>query len=270
MSGMDLAAALRDTVGPVELLAEDGTSQVFRGAGPDGPVAIKVCRWPAQGVQALTRFATEVRRLTKLSDDGCLVPLLGSGVLPDGHAYVVMRLCEGGSIDKYLPLPVGVACDVMATIGRAVAALHEAGVVHGAITPRKIIVRRDGTPQLGLFGVDAVTRPPAHVVIDGTISLAYVAPEIVHGRRPEPGADVYSLGAVLYGLLTGRPPHFPPDRDPGLMEQVELMRLPAPAHPAVPAGLLSVIGKALRFEADERYRDADEFVGEVARFRNVG
>src|SRR5688572_18280964 len=90
MSGMDLAPALGARFGPVELLAEDGVSQVYRTAG--GTEALKVCRGPTPPA-ARPRFATEVRRMTELSAGGRLVPLLGSGLLPGGQAYVTMRRC---------------------------------------------------------------------------------------------------------------------------------------------------------------------------------
>ncbi|MFC5001049.1 protein kinase [Dactylosporangium cerinum] len=259
---MDLAGVLGAEFGPVELLAEDGISQVFRGTGSAGPVAVKVCRWPAAG--AGERFGAEVRRMTELSAAGWLVPLLGSGFGPGGHAYVAMRVCAGGSIERYLPLPVTVACEVVATVGRAVAALHEAGVVHGRITPRKILVERDGTPVLGLFGVGAVTAVPPHVVIDGKLSIAYLAPEIVHGHRPSARADVYGLGAVLHGLITGAAPH----AAASVLEEIELRREPVPAHPAVPDGLMSVIRRATRVEPGERYRDVAELIGSVDQRRD--
>ncbi|MEV4508106.1 hypothetical protein AB0K00_04005 [Dactylosporangium sp. NPDC049525] len=69
-------------------------------------MAVKACRWPTRGVADLARFDAEIRDMTRLSAEGCLVPLLGSGLLRAGRAYVVMRLCAGGSIEKYLPLPV--------------------------------------------------------------------------------------------------------------------------------------------------------------------
>ncbi len=266
---MDLAAALRELFGPVELLAEDGVSQVFRAEGVDGPVAVKVCRWPTRDAKALDRFAREVRRMERLAGDGHLVPLRRSGILPGGQAYVAMRLCAGGSIGRYAPLPVAVACEVVETVGRRVAALHAAGTVHGAITPAKILVGRDGTPILGLFGVDAVARPSPYAVINGTIPVAYLAPEVLYARPAERATDVYSLGAVLYGLLTGRPPRFPPDREPSLADQLKLIGEPLPAHPAVPDGLLPLIRRAMRLEPAARHREVAEFVDDVARFRGT-
>ncbi|WP_327007521.1 protein kinase [Dactylosporangium sp. NBC_01737] len=267
---MEVGAALSEEFGAVELLAEDGTSQVFRGTSEDGPVAVKVSRWPMQGVKELLCFGAEVRQMIALSAEGHLVPVLRCGFLPDGHPYVVTRLCAGGSVDRFMPLPGAVACEVVGTVGRAVAGLHRAGVVHGGIRPSKILVGRDGTAQLGLFGVDAVTAVPSHVVggvlVQGVLSIAYLAPEIVYGTGRVPSADVYSLGAVLYGLITGRAPYCPPDRELSVGEQVGMLRRPVPENPAVPGGLLAVIRKAMRFEAGERHGDVDELIGEVARF----
>ena len=262
---MEVVAALQDVFGPLELLHEDGVSQVFRVAEADDPVAVKVCLWPTKEEKAFARFEREVRHVTKLSEDGCLVPLLGSGFV-GGHAYVAMRWCAGGSIETFLPLPVTVACEVVETIGRAVGRLHEAGTVHGRITPRKILVDRDGTARLGLFGVDAVARPSPYVVINGTLTLAYHALEVLSGFGPDPTqhrADVFSLGAVLYALLTGRPPHFPPDRDLTVHEEFKLLGVPPPPHPAVPAELLTVICRSMRPDAGERHRDVAEFVASV-------
>jgi serine/threonine protein kinase len=259
MAGMDLEAVVRAELGAVQLLHEDGVSQVF---GTDSR-AVKVCRWPTVGERDFARFADEVRRMTALSRAGLLVPLLGSGFLPGDLAYVVMRRCEGGSIERYLPLPVDVARDVVATVGRALTALHEAGVVHGVLTPRKILVSRDGTPRLGLFGVDAVARPSPYAVISGTLNLTYVAMERLRSLPGTPATDVFSLGAVLYGLLAGHPPHFPPDRELSMHEQFKLLGVPPPAHPAVPAGLLAVIRRAMRTEPAERQPDVASFLADV-------
>lgn len=267
---MDVPDALRAVLEPAALLADDGVARVYYGAGADGPVVVKVSLWPVSQVGGQARFEAEVEEAARRSSAGVQVPLHGSGVLANHRAYVAMRPCPGGSLEDRLrvggPLPLTEACRIVATAARLFRAVHRP---HGHITPRKILLAEHDAPVFGLFGIHALDHPPSNVVVNGSISLAYLAPEIAFGYHPTRTTDVYSLGAILYGLLVGHPPLFPHDRVPDLMEQVDRYRLTAEAHSAVPDELLTVIRRAMREKAHERHGDTAELAADLAGFRAV-
>jgi serine/threonine protein kinase len=267
---VDAPDALRAVIEPAALLADDGVARVYFGTGADGPVVVKVSLWPVADVGGRARFEAEVATAAELSRTGVQVPLHGGGVLADDCAYVAMRPCPGGSLEDRLrvdgPLPVAEACRIVADAGLVLSAMHRVRHPHGGITPRKILLAEHDAPVLGLFGIHALDHPPQTVVINGVISCAYLAPEIAFGHHPTRTTDVYSLGAILYGLLAGHPPLFPADRVPSAMEQIDRYRLPVEPHPAVPAELLTIIRRAMRKTPHERHSDAADLTADLAEF----
>ena len=182
----------------------------------DRDVALKV---PRPGVlrteKALERFLGEARAQARLRHPR-IVPVYEAGRAGDRH-YIAMALIEGRSLDERLaegPLPPGDAASVVAELAEALAYAHALGVVHRDVKPANVRIDHRGDVYLMDFGI--AYRPDSNELPlpPGTIlgTPAYVAPEQAEGGRtdPLPASDQYSLGAVFYELLCGRPPFVGP------------------------------------------------------------
>lgn len=191
-----------------------------------------------------------------------------------GQHYFAMEYVEGESLAEKLQresLDSGAAAQLVATITRAVAHLHRQDLVHRDLKPSNIMLDDQGQPYVTDFGLAKVfsgdSSQTATGVIAGTPS--YMAPEQAAGRNKEvgPACDVYSLGAILYELLTGRPP-FHEENPLDTLVQV-LQRepvLPRKLNPKVSRGLELICLKCLAKQPGERYESADALADDLERF----
>src|SRR5262249_29286928 len=131
----------------------------------------------------------------------------------EGRPYFTMEFLEGGSLALALagaPQPARQAAALVATVAEAMQAAHQGGIVHRDLKPANILLARDGTPKVADFGLARhFEGEPALTVSGARIGTpSYMAPEQVIGKTAAigPAADIYALGAVLYEMLTGRPP----------------------------------------------------------------
>jgi serine/threonine protein kinase/tetratricopeptide (TPR) repeat protein len=159
----------------------------------------------------LKRFHLEAEAAAGL-DHPCIVPIYEIGER-DGSCFFSMKLVEGGRIDEVIerePMPFRRAADLIAKLARAVHYAHTHGVLHRDIKPGNTLIDEKGEPHLTDFGLARVTEADSSVT--GTTEVlgtpSYMAPEQALGHNTEitRATDVYGLGAVLYQLLTGRPP----------------------------------------------------------------
>src|SRR5882672_5783626 len=192
----------------------------------------------------------------------------------DGLPYFTMEFIEGGSLAQKLggvPQPAREAASMMVLLARAVHAAHQGAVVHRDLKPSNILLTSDGTPKITDFGLarrletgTAVSIKAAKV---GTPS--YMAPEQAMGKVGAfcPSVDIYSLGAILYEMLTGRPPFkaetaSETQRQLIAEEPVPPMRLNA----KVPCDLQTICLKCLRKDPERRYTTAAELAQDLGRF----
>ncbi|HTN86276.1 MAG TPA: serine/threonine-protein kinase, partial [Sorangium sp.] len=163
------------------------------------------------GKRQLTRFRVEARALASLSHPN-IVQIYDVGEA-EGVPYFALELVEGETLERRLDRgawSVREAARLVRTLAEAMAAAHQRGIVHRDLKPSNVLLARDGSPKISDFGVAKRLEGGAGETQTGDLigTPLYMAPEQAQGRSADigPAADVYSLGAILYELLAGRPP----------------------------------------------------------------
>jgi eukaryotic-like serine/threonine-protein kinase len=176
----------------------------------DRPVALKrLAENLARDDDLRRRFVREARLAARLTHPN-VVRVYDVGE-DEGRPFIAMEYVDGETLADLVaqrgPLPPAEAVGLGIQAARALAAAHEAGLVHRDVKPQNLLLRRDGTLKLGDFGV-AFGAEGTRLTLAGTVlgTAAYLAPEQARGEDVTAAADIYGLGAVLYELLTGRPP----------------------------------------------------------------
>lgn len=255
----------------VEMLGEGQHATVYRAYDPvlERDVALKV---PRQGViktaKGLERFLGEAKALARLRHPQ-IVQVYEAGCAGDRH-YMAMELIEGCSLAQRMAecsLELHRATEIVAELAEALAYAHSQGVVHRDVKPANIRLDAQGVVYLMDFGIayrpDSGEIPLPPGVILGT--PAYVAPEQAQGGQTDvlPASDQYSLGAVLYELLSGQPPFCGP---PSYVIFHTIHHDPPPLHtvaPKVPRALAAICLKALAKRPDHRYANCENFAKDL-------
>jgi eukaryotic-like serine/threonine-protein kinase len=264
----EAAGALRRRYEIREQAGEGATSVVYRAWDRElsRAVALKLFRESAGFSEvARQRFRREVQAAASLSHPN-VVTVHDAGT-ESGRLYLVMEFVDGRPLVDRMKESAPDLVRVLARAARGVAAAHEKGIVHRDLKPANILVTASGEAKVGDFGL-------AHLLVGGTDltrsgsalgTPQYMAPEQVRGRSKEvtPRTDVYALGAILYEMLTGRPPHEAAD-------VVELYHKiaqddPAPLPASVPADLRTICLKSLEKDPVRRYPDAKAFADDLDR-----
>jgi len=210
-------------LGPYRIIGEigkGGMGEVFRAVRADKQyekqVAIKLVRAGPDSGFIVVRFRNERQILASLEHPN-IARLLDGGATPEGIPYLVMELVEGLPINTYCDhhkLPTTERLKLFLQVCSAVQYAHQHLIVHRDIKPSNILVTSDGVPKLLDFGIAKILDPEAvGVGLEKTMTLlrvltpAYASPEQVRGEAITTASDVYSLGVVLYELLTARSPY---------------------------------------------------------------
>ena len=255
-------------IGPYRIEGELGRGamgQVFRAHDEalDRPVAIKLL---GSGISAevWARSAREARHTARVRHPH-VVGVYGAGLTPEGEAFLVLDLVEGGSLHERIQeagkLPAQEAARIARDLADALHAAHSEGVLHRDVKPRNVLLDDKGRALLADFGLARVESSEGGLTQSGDIvgTPAYMSPEQAQGRhdRVGPATDVYGLGATLYAMLGGRPPH----GGKSAVETVQsiLRRNPTPLwefEPGVDPALAAICDRCLAREPEQRYPSA--------------
>jgi serine/threonine-protein kinase len=278
------AANVQDGVqklGRYELLAELGQGAmgvVYKARDPvlDRVVAIKTINLTLPKDELAdyeARFYQEARAAGGLNHPN-IVTIYDIGK-SERVAYMAMEFLEGEELRSILsakePLPVSLALDIAIQVADGLAYAHDRQVVHRDIKPANIMIVRDGLVKITDFGI-ARMRTNEVKTMTGMIlgSPKYMSPEQVTGKRADHRADLFSLGVVLYEMLTGEAP-FLADSIHGIMYQIMHFSPPAPSAQlaGLPEMLDLIVAKALNKTPDERYQKAADFARDLRDCRNM-
>jgi WD40 repeat protein len=230
------------------------------------------------GPQERSRFLTEAQAVAALQHPN-IVQVYEVGE-HDGLPFFSMEIVDGGNLAdrvRGVPLPPRQAAALVEKLARAVAYAHLHGVVHRDLKPANVLLTGDGVPKITDFGLakrmwnDPHATGARHATKTGmTVGTpSYMAPEQAagQGKRVGPPADVYALGAILYHLLTGRPPFVAETAlETLLLVTTEEPLSPSRLQPRLPQDLVSICLKCLRKEPEKRYTTAGELADDLRRF----
>jgi serine/threonine protein kinase len=218
------------------------------------------------------RFLAEAEAVARLQHPN-IVQVFQIGAAA-GRPFMALEYLPGGSLDKTLdgtPRPAIPSARLVETITRAIASAHLAGIVHRDLKPGNILLTQDGVPKVADFGLAKSLKADGGLTHTQSIlgSPCYMAPEQAEGKNRElgPAADVYALGAILYEMLTARPP-FLADSALTTLEQVRTQEPVPPRRlqPHVPRDLETICLKAMEKEEAKRYQSAGDLADELQRW----
>ena len=246
-----------------ETLGVGATSRVARGFDPliGRQLAIKLFRPELAMGEARERFLREARVVGQLTHPN-IITLHDMGIEESTQTpYLVMEFIDGTPLDRLLEkgtLPLPRACAWIAHAAEALDAAHTRGVIHGDVKPANILITTDGKVKLTDFGMARVAkRDTGDSPLLGT--PAYWCPEQIMGRPQDARSDIFSLGVVLYEMVTGTRP-FEADSLQGICNRVlsSTVTMPSQLQPSVPASFDEIIAACLTKNPEMRLSSAEK------------
>jgi serine/threonine protein kinase len=258
----------------LDVLGEGRYSTVYRAFDPllERQVALKLPRpGTASATRALERFLGEARALAQIRHPR-IVPIYEAGRDGDRY-YIAMALIEGQGLAERMaegPLPFHRIAEIIIELADALAHTHSLGIIHRDIKPANIRLDKRGTAYLMDFGIayrpesGEVPTPPGMIM--GT--PAYVAPEQAKGGQTNilPASDQYSLGAVFYELLAGKPPFLGPPPSVLFHAIHHDPASPRSIQPRVPRTLDAICRKAMAKQPEQRYSSCQALADDLRRW----
>ncbi len=279
----------------VTLIARGGMGEVWLGQRADGQheqqAAIKILSPYLAEPDSIHRFRRERELLARLEHPN-IARLLDGGVSSQGEPYLVMEYVDGVALDQYCDshrLSIRGRLELMIKVCAAVNSAHQYLIVHRDLKPGNILVTEHGEPKLLDFGIakmiDAESGRERTATVNLFLTPTYASPEILRGEPATVTSDVYSLGVVLYQLLTGRRPFstsaaFPaaeleralretaPERPSQVTEAAAEQRSTTPGRlrQTLKGDLTTILEKCLEYDPARRYPSAERLANDLKRY----
>lgn len=256
----------------LEVIGEGGMAIVYRALDHrlNRDVAVKIMRDEmAADEEFRRRFCTESHAVAMLSHPNIVAVYDVSH--NDNVEYIVMELVDGITLKQYMERKGVVAWKEVVhftkQISKALAHAHERGIIHRDIKPQNIMLLRDGTIKVGDFGIAALENEVYENNGEAIGSIHYIAPEQARGECPDARSDIYSLGVMMYEMLTGGLPFT--GNTLGEIAVQHMNAKPVPPHeknPEIPLELERITLKAISAELSERYQSANELLSDLEAF----
>lgn len=258
------------------LIGRGAMGAVYLGHDPfiDRPVAIKVCasdkmEADASGVVARKMFFNEAQAAGAL-DNPNIVRIYDAGEA-NGEPYIVMEYVDGAdTLRTYTKrrklLPIADVLRLMHQCAQALDYAHRRGVLHRDIKPANLMLNKEGEVKIGDFGIAQQTHSDKTQLLGGMGTPMYMSPEQACDEKLTNQTDLYSLGVVMYELLTGNPP-FSPGTLAGLINKI-VTDAPTPVReirPEVPEAVAEIVARAMEKKPEKRYESGADFAADLAK-----
>jgi len=267
-------------IGPYSIdrkIGSGGMGNVYHGVHEKTGESVAVKVLPASMAREegfVLRFSREIQALRKLSNPH-IVRLYEDGKTDDGSYYYSMDFVDGETLTSLVSrrrkLPWQEVIEITLQIASALKAAHDAGIVHRDLKPSNLMVSRDGDIKLTDFGVAHVFATTRLTRTGGVVGTAeYMSPEQARGKQATKRSDLYSLGAVMYVMLTGRPP-FTGKMASDILHQHQFAQFDKPTHyvPDLPPKLEDFVCTLLEKKPEDRFPDALVLIRKLQNVRSL-
>ncbi|MBQ8928000.1 MAG: Stk1 family PASTA domain-containing Ser/Thr kinase, partial [Oscillospiraceae bacterium] len=257
-----------------ELIGVGGMADVYKATDiiDNKVVAVKILKKEfAENEEFLRRFRNESKAIALLSHPN-IVKVYDVG-FSDKLQFIVMEYIDGITLKEYIEnehvLTWKDSVHFIIQILRALQHAHDRGIVHRDIKPQNIMLFTDGTIKVMDFGIAKFAREEGRTATDQAIgTVHYISPEQARGDETDEKSDIYSVGVMLYEMLTGQKP-FDTDNPitVAVMHMQNTPERPRAINPDIPAGLEEIILRAMEKDAENRYQTASDMIRDIEAFK---
>ena len=257
-----------------ELIGVGGMAEVYKGVDviDNKTVAIKILKKEfAENEEFLRRFRNESKAIAVLSHPN-IVKIYDVG-FSEKIQYIVMEYIDGITLKEYIEeekvLTWKDTVHFVIQILRALQHAHDKGIVHRDIKPQNIMMFTDGTIKVMDFGIAKFAREEGKTATDQAIgSVHYISPEQASGNVTDAKSDIYSVGAMMYEMLTGKKP-FDSDNPVAIavMHMHDIPERPRAINPSIPDGLEEIVLRAMEKAPEDRYQTTAEMISDIEAFK---
>lgn len=254
----------------IEKIGEGGMAIIYKAVQPSLKRTVVIKKLKDPNREIIERFKKEAFVSASFSQENVLA--IYDFIYAQKSYYLVMEFVDGHDlrdiIDFSAPLPPSVAALIIREVAKGIEYTHNKSIIHRDIKPSNILISHHGEIKLIDFGV-AKDETPSKLTLTGMIvgTPSYMSPEQANGDPLGPQSDIYSLGVLLYEMLTGVKP-FLGDTNTEVLMKIVKGKFPSPKkyNREIPWRLVQIVKKAMRRDTDKRYLNASEFIRDLDQF----